>query len=337
MVARLDNLGDVLLSGPLVRAAARHAASVTYLCTRRGEAAARLLPGVDDVMVTTAGWIESPAPAVTRTTVLDLAEQVEQAGVDQAVILASFHQSPLPLALVLRIAGVRRIGAVSVDYAGSLLDVRHQVTDELHEVARALSLGAAMGWELPPGDPGGLMIRASPRPELPAGLSRDGYVVVHPGASVPARAADPGRLADAVAALSRAGHRVVVTGGPDERALTRRVAGHAAVDLGGRCGLDGLAGVLAGARVVVVGNTGPAHLAAAVGTAVVSLFAPTVPVERWHPWMVPNVILGRQGIACAGCRARHCPVAGHPCVGDIGTAEIVNAVDQLANLAEARR
>ena len=62
----------------------------------------------------------------------------------------------------------------------------------------------------------------------------------------------------------------------------------------GHCGADlaGLAAVLAGAGVVVVGNTGPAHLAAAVRTPVVSLFAPVVPAERWRPWGVPGTLLG---------------------------------------------
>src|SRR5204862_226139 len=75
---------------------------------------------------------------------------------DAAVVLTSFHQSPLPLALLLRMAGVRRIGAISADYPGSLLDVRHQVDDDRHEVERSLSLAAAMGFRLPPGDEGGL-------------------------------------------------------------------------------------------------------------------------------------------------------------------------------------
>ena len=68
-----------------------------------------------------------------------------------------------------------------------------------------------------------------------------------------------------------------MTGGPDERDLTAYVAGDWAIDLGGETTLAQLAGVLERADAVVVGNTGPAHLAAAVGTPVVSLFAPTVP------------------------------------------------------------
>jgi ADP-heptose:LPS heptosyltransferase len=81
---------------------------------------------------------------------------------------------------------------------------------------------------------------------------------------------------------------------------------------------------------VVVGNTGPAHLAAAVGTPVVSLFAPTVPVERWAPYTDQRILLGDLDISCAGCRARSCPVAGHPCLNSVGVPEVVSAVKQVA-------
>jgi hypothetical protein len=90
-----------------------------------------------------------------------------------------------------------------------------------------------------------------------------------------------------------------------------------------------LAGVLAGARVVVVGNTGPTHLAAAVGTPVVCLFAPVVPAERWGPYGVPHVLLGDQKAACAGSRARRCPLAGHPCLDGIGDGQVLAAVEAL--------
>ncbi|WP_459988292.1 glycosyltransferase family 9 protein, partial [Mycobacterium avium] len=65
---------------------------------------------------------------------------------------------------------------------------------------------------------------------------------------------------------------------------TAAVAGDVAVDLGGRTSFAELAAVFATARVVVVPNTGPAHLAAAVGTPVVSLFAPVVPAGQWRPY-----------------------------------------------------
>jgi ADP-heptose:LPS heptosyltransferase len=240
----------------------------------------------------------------------------------------------LPLALLLRMAEVPTIAAISVDYPGSLLDIRHRVDEDLHEVERGLSLAATLGYRLPDTDDGRLRVLRGPATGLP---ELDGpYVVVHPGASVPARAWSPGRHAALARALAGAGWRVVVTGGNDERALTATVAGRdpRVADLGGLVDLGGLAEVLAGAAVVVVGNTGPAHLAAAVGTPVVSLFAPVVPAVRWRPWGVAHVLLGDQEAACAGSRARVCPVAGHPCLDGVGVDEVVAAVERLAGLRQ---
>jgi heptosyltransferase-3 len=158
-------------------------------------------------------------------------------------------------------------------------------------------------------------------------------VVVHPGASVPARAWAPEANAKLVARLVALGRQVVVTGGPSERALCAQVAAGApgVVDLSGTTDFAGMAEVLAGADAVVVGNTGPAHLAAAVGTPVVSLYAPTVPAVRWHPWGVPHVLLGSQDIACAGCRSRVCPIPGQPCLGVVEVDDVVAAVASLAD------
>lgn len=116
---------------------------------------------------------------------------------------------------------------------------------------------------------------------------------------------------------------------PGERALTAEVAGEYGLDLGGRTDLRQLSGVLAGADALVAGNTGPAHLAAAVGTPVVCLFAPVVPAERWRPYGVRHVLLGDQNAACAGSRARACPVPGHPCLDSISGEQIRDAVESL--------
>jgi ADP-heptose:LPS heptosyltransferase len=337
LVARQDSMGDVLLAGPAVRAVATGAGRVTLLCGPRGRSAGELLPGVDEVVVAHAAWIDAEPRAVTRSGVDELVDRLVDLEIDQALVLTSFHQSPLPLALLLRMAGVATIAAVSEDYPGSLLDVRHRVDEDLHEVERGLSLAATLGYRLADGDEGELAVRRDRAVELPE-PSPGPYVVVHPGASVPARAWSPERHAALVDALVGAGRRVVVTGDTAERALTARVAGRGrggVVDLGGRVDLGGLAEVLGGAEVVVVGNTGPAHLAAAVGTPVVSLFSPVVPAVRWRPWGVPQVLLGDQQAPCAGSRARVCPVPGHPCLDGVPVDEVVAAVERLAPLREA--
>lgn len=154
-------------------------------------------------------------------------------------------------------------------------------------------------------------------------------MVVHPGAAVPARAWPEAQAAAAVTALVAAGHTVAVTGSAGEQALTARVAGADAVDLGGRLSLPQLAAVLRDAAVLISGNTGPAHLAAAVRTPVVSLFAPVVPAARWAPYGVPVELLGDQHAACANTRARVCPVPGHPCLASVTAPQVVAACERL--------
>ncbi len=335
LVARLDNDGDVLLCGPAVRAVAAGSDRVTMLCGPRGRRAAELLPGVDGLLVHRAAWIDLEGAPTDRAAMLAFVDELAALELDEAVVFVSFHQSALPLALLLRMAGVPRISAISEDFPGALLDLRHRDPGDVHEVERALSLVRAAGFELPPGDAGRLEVRRDDAlPEAVAALGAP-YVVVHPGASVQARSWSPARHRALVDALAAAGRRVVVTGAPSERELCAFVArsGDAprseVLDLGGATSLGELAEVLAAAACVVVGNTGPAHLAAAVGAPVVSLFAPTVPAVRWRPWSVPHELLNVE-VPCALCRARDCPVEGHPCLEGVSVRAVLDAVDRLA-------
>ncbi len=340
LAVRLDNAGDVLLTGPAIRALAARAGQVTVLAGPWGADAARLLPGVGEVLTWQAPWVDFDPPPVDRAEVTRLVAKLRSRDLDEAVIFTSFHQSPLPTALLLRLAGVRRISAISEDYPGSLLDVRHRVPEhaDAPEAERALSLARAAGYKLPSGDDGRLAVRR-PLPDTRHLTGGEPYVVCHPGVSVPARAWPPARWRAAVAELVAAGYRVVVTGSSRETGLTGAVAGPAAgagpdgpvVDLGGRTSLAELAGVLDRAACVVVANTGPAHLAAAVGTPVVSLFAPVVPAARWAPYGVPTMLLGDQEAPCKETRARVCPVPGHPCLASVTPEDVRAAVEKLAS------
>ncbi|MFC4533952.1 glycosyltransferase family 9 protein [Sphaerisporangium dianthi] len=327
LAVRLDNAGDVLLAGPAIRAIAASAREVVLLTGPNGGTAAQLLPGVHRVLEWRAPWIDPDPVPLSRPHVERLTSLVEATAPELAVIFTSFHQSSLPLALLLRLAGVPRIAAISEDYPGSLLDVR-QIVDEtvdVPEAERMLGLARAAGFDLPPGDDGALAVRR-PLPSVDQFTGAPGYVVVHPGTSAPARAWPAEHHATTVRDLVLAGVRVVVTGDPDEQALTAQVAGAYGCDLGGVTTFPELAAVLAGASVAVVANTGPAHLAAAVGTPVVSLFAPVVPAARWAPYRVPVVLLGDQQAPCRGSRARVCPVAGHPCLSSVTAEEVVGTV-----------
>src|SRR5215217_1096729 len=192
LAVRLDNDGDVLLAGPAIRALAHGADRVTLLCGPRGRQAAELLPGVDALVVWRAPWIDPEPEPVHRVAIDALVDELAALRLDAAVVFGSFHQSPLPTALVLRMAGVPFVAATSVDYPGALLDVRHRIADDVHEFERALDLAASAGFPPPPGDDGALAIRHAGAPRRdecrlahPMRASGDirRYVVVHPGAS----------------------------------------------------------------------------------------------------------------------------------------------------------
>ncbi|WP_182067084.1 glycosyltransferase family 9 protein [Curtobacterium sp. ME12] len=332
LVARLDSFGDVLVAGPAVRAVAAGAAHVTMLCGPQGAPAADLLPGIDRVRVWAAPWVTETARPIDDALLAEFRALVAEEQPDEAVVLTSFHQSPLPLALLLRLAGVPRVSGASVDHPGSLLDVRlrpgEDLPEDLPEPERALRIAEAAGFRLPPDDDGRLEVRHDAvLPPPVAGLDR--YVVVHPGASVPARSWPESHHRALVAAYAERGVPVVVTGSPGERALTAAVAGDTGIDLGGRTSPAELAAVLAGAEVVVVGNTGPAHLAAAVGAPIVSLFSPVVPAVKWAPYAPLVELLGDQAAPCRLSRARECPVPGHPCLSGVRIADVLEANERL--------
>lgn len=325
LVARPDNAGDVLLAGPAVRAAAS-GRPVHLLCGPRGRATAQLLPGVDGLIEHRLPWIDPDPMSVRRADADRLVADVRSRRVTSAAILASSHQSPLPLALLLRWAGVERIAAVSHDHAGSLLDHRIPGDPDVHEVERGLLVTDALDLPRPHDDRLSVDIGDVPLP-APVAHGRT-YVVVHPGASVPARTLAPATWRGAVAELVLDGWTVVVTGGREDARLTAAVSGdHQRVtDLAGRTTMAQLARVLASAHAVATGNTGPMHLAAAVGTPVVAAFPPTVPLERWRPWRVPHVVLGDQHVACAGCRSHTCPLPSPACIDAVSGRDVADAV-----------
>ncbi len=333
LVVRLDSMGDVLMAGPAIRAVAASGAEVWLLAGPRGRSAARLLPGIDEIRVVGIPWITAVDRPVDGALVAEVDAVVAEAEPDEAIILTAGHQSPLPIALLLRLAGVPVIHGASVEASAGLLDGRwipgEAFGEDIPEPERNLAIVGLSGYALPDGDDGRLHVELPA--ERPTALDDlpERYLVVHPGAQVPAREYPAPMHAEVVRLLTAAGHAVAVTGGNHETAMTAEVAGDTGIDLGGRLDLTGTALVMAGAQALIVGNTGPAHLGAAVGTPIVSLFSAVVPPERWAPYGVPVELLGDRNAACRGTRAMQCPVPGHPCLTSVSPASVVAAAERL--------
>ncbi len=141
-----------------------------------------------------------------------------------------------------------------------------------------------------------------------AKVGRDRILGVFPGGNAPSRRWAPERFAELVRREAGHGRNVVVFGGPNERALTARVAGSAAVDLGGQTDLAQLAAGIASCDLLVTNDTGPLHLAAAVGTPTVSLWGAGDP-RVTGPLGSGNRVLRHPELACVPCTKNECPLA----------------------------
>lgn len=155
-----------------------------------------------------------------------------------------------------------------------------------------------------------------------------GYVAINPGAAWPNKRW-PAERFGAVAARTREalGLPTVIVWGPGEEGLAGAVmeaSGGASVLAPPTTVLDLLA-LFRGARLMLSGDTGPLHLAAAVGTPVVALFGPTT-AARNGPWSTADITLSRTA-TCVCLYRRRCRRPA-PCIDDIAANEVMDAVFQ---------
>jgi ADP-heptose:LPS heptosyltransferase len=152
------------------------------------------------------------------------------------------------------------------------------------------------------------------------------YALLNPGAAWPNKRWPPERFGAVAAALRESrGLSSFVLWGPGEQPLAEAVvaASHGAAQLAPPTAMTDLFAMAKGARVVVSGDTGPLHIAAAVGTPVVALFGPTFP-DRNGPWSADDIVLSRVH-TCECLYERRCRRAT-PCIDGIATSEVVDAV-----------
>jgi heptosyltransferase I len=156
----------------------------------------------------------------------------------------------------------------------------------------------------------------------------EGYIVLNGGAAWPNKRWPPERLGAVAAALyARFEMRSVVLWGPGEQELATAIAAASAgtATLAPQTSIVDVLSIVRSARLVVSGDTGPVHLAGAVGTPVVGLYGPTNPLRN-GPWSAADVVVSRYG-QCSCRYQRRCQLAER-CIDTITTADVIDASER---------
>jgi ADP-heptose:LPS heptosyltransferase len=270
-----------------------------------------------------------------RTIATDLARAWRALRADPPDLSLDFEQFARAGALLARAAGARqRLGFRSGD-AGrdGLSTVLVPFRADAHASRSFRNLAEAAGVPAGPYVPGALAPSLAGLAAAAALAGTRPYVVLHPGSgdNFPGRRWSEAGFAALGRAALREGRRAVVTGGAAERALCERVAagvGEGAVSAAGRLDVDGLVGLLARSDALASNDTGPVHLASAVGVPVVAFFGPNTPAI-YGPLSAGSRALWR-ALPCSPClttasyRSSRCRI--FPCMESIPTGEAAAAL-----------
>jgi len=346
LAVRLDNMGDVLMTSPAFAAIRDSLPGVhlSLLCSPSGAALKPHLPMIDQVIASPVPWMKAASDAdegteFGRSEVL-LVERLSRLAFDAAIIFTTCTQSALPAAMLCRMAGIPLRLAHCRENPYRLLSDWAPERDVLgdgmrHEVQRQLDLVASVGLK-PRSDRMVFAIDEHDARRVHSRLMAVGidtnkpYLVVHPGATAPSRrypAARFGAAADTIAHGSRC--NVLFTGDASEEALiaeARAGMRRASHSLAGQLQLGELGALIAGAQLLVSNNTGPAHIAAAVGTPVVDLYALTNPQHT--PWRVASRVLNHD-VPCRNCLKSVCPQGHHDCLMRVPAQAVADAAFEL--------
>ncbi|MDX2160681.1 MAG: glycosyltransferase family 9 protein [bacterium] len=351
LLIRPDHLGDVLLATPALREL-RQAFPQAELHALVGEWSAEVLAYFQDIDFA----LTLPFPGFRRAAVstafspyqlaLTSARKLRHIGYQAAVILRPDHWWG---ALICFLAGIPvRIGYAHPDVAPFLTDalpVRHEHV--VVQNARLVRHYIAANGQVPqPGDTIDALPLTFPVNEADRGAIDDELyaravaddtplIVIHPGGGTWIKRWEAHKWAQTADALADTlDARIVFTGGDHERDLVREIEAamrHDAVSLVGETSIGGLAALYQRARIVLGVDSGPMHLAAAVGKPTVTLFGAADPVEfgTWgayhrHPMLFSD-------IGCRPCRVLDWgsdDPTYHPCVREISVARVLEAANR---------
>jgi lipopolysaccharide heptosyltransferase II len=341
LCVRLDTIGDVIMTTPAMRAlkVSQAGRRITLLTSSAGSVVAPLIPELDDLIIYDSPWLKATAPRENSNPEYEMIERLRQANFDAAVVFTVYSQNPLPSAFLCYMAGIPLRLAHCHENPYQLLTnwIKDPEPDQFtrHEVRRQLDLVASVGSEIADQR---MSLKVSETAqarvlqllqELNINLKYP-WIVIHPGATALSRRYPPERFAIVADQLvQQYGIPVIFTGTEPEQELIASIqqdmnaVSHALV---GCLDLGELTALLSLAPLLISNNTGPVHIAAAVGTPVVDLYALTNPQHT--PWEVPNRVLFHD-VPCRICYKSICPEGHYHCLRLVEPETVIDAALEL--------
>lgn len=338
---RLDNMGDVLMCTPAFRALRQSGARrLSLLTSTSGAIAARFIPEIDNTLSYDAAWIKNASDG--RDQDIDAIGRLRALRPDAAVIFTAYSQSPLPAALLCHLAGVPRVLAHCRENPYRLITDWVRETEPAdgirHEVRRQLDLVASVGAH---SDDLRLSfhVKEIDRLSLRTKLYHEGvadeeeWICVHAGATAPSRRYPARQMVQALVELRGDGRRILLLGAHESESWAAELREArkwlpGLIDLSGKLSLGELGAALEGAVVMICNNSGPAHIAAALGIPVVDLYALTNPQHT--PWITASRILNHD-VPCKYCYRSICPEGHHACLAGVEPRRVAMAARELMN------
>jgi len=299
---RPDNMGDLIMTGPAIRALKESfGAKVTVLTSSMSAGVIKHMPEIDEAIIFDLPWVktaETPDVKVFN----EVVEQLKERNFDAAVVFTVYSQNPLPTAMLAYLAGIPRILAYCRENPYQL--ITDWVPDKepyefiKHQVRRDLDLVAAVG-ATPSNEDLHLAVDENLWPVINNQLYLQGFnteqpwVILHAGVSEKKREYPVECwIAGAKQLIAEYGMQILLTGSASEKHLTETLQaqiGEGSISLGGMFKLDEFICMVKHAPLLLSVNTGTIHIAAAVGTPTVVLYAQTNPQHT--PWNVPHAVL----------------------------------------------
>ena len=340
LCVRLDTIGDVIMTTPAMRAlkSASPDRRLTLMTSSAGAVVAPQIPELDDLIVYDSPWLKATAPRVDSRPEYEMIEFLRDRHFDAAVIFTVYSQNPLPSAFVLYMAGIPLRLAHCHENPYQLLTnwIKDPEPEQFtrHEVQRQLDLVGSVGCSLEdkrmklhiPSE----ALQSVGRLLIELGIDQSApWVVIHPGATALSRRYPPESFAVVARQLVQHQVQIIFTGTEPERELVQSIRSSMQAvshSLVGCLNLGELTALLSKAPLLISNNTGPVHVAAAVGTPVVDLYALTNPQHT--PWGVPNRVLFHD-VPCRICYKSICPEGHYHCLRLVEPETVVSAALEL--------